>query len=89
MDVTREPQKDGKKRDKPLMPPPLEKVEGVWDFAGADGRELSFRKGDHLDVLNKDDKDWWFARKDGLTGFIPSSYVSTIFVEDSDDDSDD
>ncbi|XP_045123539.1 tyrosine-protein kinase SRK3-like [Portunus trituberculatus] len=40
--------------------------------------ELSFTQGDKLEVLNKDDEDWWLARHPGTTsiGYIPVPYVA-------------
>ena len=39
---------------------------------------LGFTEGDLLYILNKDDKDWWFAKAkhSGQEGYIPSNYVA-------------
>ena len=39
---------------------------------------MSFKKGDHLLIIDDNDKDWWFARvkHSGQEGSIPSSYVA-------------
>ena len=42
-----------------------------------DPTELSFRKGEMLEVVEKKG-NWWQARKgDGTMGIIPSNYVSS------------
>ena len=52
-------------------------VVGVHDFAGESGRELSFRKGEVLTVINKLHPDWWeVANGGGHVGVVPASYVS-------------
>ena len=44
-----------------------------------DPKELSFKKGDKMRVLNKDGGNWWVARhKDGRTGMIPVPYVQIV-----------
>ena len=38
---------------------------------------LSFKKGEHLKVLSKDDVYWWKARnKEGQVGLIPQNFVT-------------
>ena len=33
-----------------------------YDFSSGKDGDLNFKKGDQLYVINKDDKNWWFAR---------------------------
>ncbi|XP_074660782.1 adapter molecule Crk-like isoform X2 [Tubulanus polymorphus] len=41
-----------------------------------DPEDLPFQKGDILDVITKDEKEWWTARNsEGKTGSIPVPYV--------------
>lgn len=37
--------------------------------------ELTFSKGQLINVLNKDDADWWQGEINGVTGLFPSNYV--------------
>ena len=42
--------------------------------------DLSFKKGEHLEILNDTQGDWWFARSKAtkLEGYIPSNYVAKL-----------
>jgi len=48
----------------------------VWQ---EDPEDLSFKKGDKMTVLRKDEDEWWFARhEDGRTGSIPVPYLQIV-----------
>ncbi|XP_059396726.1 protein-tyrosine kinase 6-like [Carassius carassius] len=52
----------------------------LWDFEARDGRELSFKAGDMLEIVTSSG-DWWSAKKiDSLgrvaTGFVPFNYLA-------------
>lgn len=40
--------------------------------------ELSFVKGVVINVINKDDPDWWQGEVDGSVGLFPSNYIVPI-----------
>ena len=42
--------------------------------------DLSFIKGETLQIINSSSTDWWFARslKSGREGYIPSNYVGPL-----------
>ena len=53
----------------------------VCSFLQDDPEDLSFKKGDILEVLRKDEEEWWFARhEDGREGSIPVPYVQIVSV---------
>ncbi|KAF0520409.1 hypothetical protein F8M41_016340 [Gigaspora margarita] len=59
------------------------KAKALYDYYGSpeDPTELSFVKGEYLDIANKEFK-WWNARKaDGTTGIAPSNYVSYTILD--------
>lgn len=56
----------------------LRKVRAVEDFQAEDENELSFVKGDLLDILKEMDDGWSEARLKGKTGVIPSDYVEVV-----------
>ena len=46
-----------------------------------DSEDLSFKKGDIMEVLRKDEEDWWFAKhSDGRTGSIPVPYLQIVSI---------
>ena len=51
-----------------------------FDFEAAGEDELSFSKGDVLNIIDNSDElnGWWKAEKDGKTGLVPSQYFTPI-----------
>ena len=48
-------------------------------YSQVDPEDLSFKKGDKMTVLRKDEEEWWFARhEDGRTGSIPVPYINVV-----------
>lgn len=61
--------------------PVLQKVRTLYTFDPKNPEELSFKKDEILDIIEKpeDDPEWWVARKqDGSTGLVPSNYITDI-----------
>ncbi|XP_016064438.1 PREDICTED: intersectin-2 isoform X1 [Miniopterus natalensis] len=50
-------------------------VIAMYDYVASNEDELSFSKGQLINVLNKDDHDWWQGEINGVTGLFPSNYV--------------
>ncbi|XP_057643855.1 intersectin-2 isoform X3 [Chionomys nivalis] len=50
-------------------------VIAMYDYAANNEDELSFSKGQLINVMNKDDPDWWQGEISGVTGLFPSNYV--------------
>jgi len=50
---------------------------GQFDFATTDDNEISFKKGDVLEIMNCEG-DWWYAKakQSGQVGYVPSNYVT-------------
>jgi len=69
---------------RPLPPEPPPKpstaiVRARFDFKGLQQDDLSFKKGDLLEVIgDSESNDWWIARHlaTGREGYIPSNYVA-------------
>lgn len=47
----------------------------MYDYMANNEDELTFSKGQLINVLNKDDADWWQGEINGVTGLFPSNYV--------------
>ncbi|XP_054975715.1 intersectin-2 isoform X1 [Sorex araneus] len=54
---------------------PVCQVIAMYDYTANNEDELNFSKGQLLNVLNKDDPDWWQGEINGVTGLFPSNYV--------------
>jgi len=50
----------------------------LYDYDARTDEDLSFKKGEHLDILNDTQGDWWYAKSKTtrLEGYIPSNYVA-------------
>lgn len=59
----------------------------LYDYDARTAEDLSFQKGESIQVINNQDGDWWQARSlaTGQQGYIPSNYVapqSSIMAEE-------
>ncbi|KAL8603809.1 hypothetical protein ACOMHN_058544 [Nucella lapillus] len=62
-----------------IRPAPREKLLGRYDFGGRDPEDLPFSKGDVLELISKDEEEWWTARdQNGRVGQIPVKYTTRI-----------
>ena len=50
----------------------------LFDYDQRTSEDLSFRKGERLEIIDNQDGDWWQARSlDTMReGYIPSNYVA-------------
>ena len=51
---------------------------GLYDYDARISEDLSFKKGERLQIINTADGDWWYARSltTNQEGYIPSTYVA-------------
>ncbi|MBN3318608.1 ITSN2 protein, partial [Atractosteus spatula] len=56
-------------------PAPICQVIAMYDYKAANEDEMSFSKGQIINVLNKDNADWWKGEYNGITGLFPTNYV--------------
>jgi len=54
---------------------PTPKVTAQHNYDAQEGNELSFRKGDKIEVIRRDPSGWWEGKVNGREGLFPSSYV--------------
>lgn len=61
-------------------PPNAKIFVALYDYDARTDEDLSFRKGEHLEILNDTQGDWWLARskRTRLEGYIPSNYVAKL-----------
>ncbi|XP_060769787.1 intersectin-2a [Neoarius graeffei] len=64
------------------VPQPLCQVIAMYDYKAANGDEMTFQKGQLINVLNKDDSDWWKGEINGVTGLFPTNYVKMTTESD-------
>ncbi|GMH64517.1 hypothetical protein TrLO_g13461 [Triparma laevis f. longispina] len=73
------PKPAGTKRPPPPPPPPTpasNTATTLFDYLpGTQEGMLNLKKGDVVEVLNKDDSEWWLVEKGGLEGWVPAQYV--------------
>ena len=78
------PQPEGLTRP---LPDPLEGSQpsgkvfvALYDYDARTDEDLSFKKGEHLEIINDTQGDWWFARSKTTKqeGYIPSNYVAKL-----------
>lgn len=52
----------------------------LYDYDARTDEDLSFKKGEHLEIINDTQGDWWLARSKATKqeGYIPSNYVAKI-----------
>jgi len=53
----------------------VDHVIALYPYAAQHADELSFPKDAVINVLKKDDPDWWSGEYNGATGVFPSNYV--------------
>ncbi|GMT32407.1 hypothetical protein PFISCL1PPCAC_23704 [Pristionchus fissidentatus] len=61
--------------------PALEVVVALYTFDASTAEEMSFRKGDRLDIIEhpEHDPEWWLARSsNGDSGLVPRNYIEVI-----------
>lgn len=54
---------------------------GKWDCTGDNEKELSFKKGDIVYIINRDfdDKSWWVGELNGKFGLVPKNYLTAAY----------
>uniref|UniRef100_A0A1A7YCG2 Intersectin 2a n=1 Tax=Iconisemion striatum TaxID=60296 RepID=A0A1A7YCG2_9TELE len=63
-------------------PLPVCQVIAMYDYAAANQDELSFSKGQLINVLDKTNPDWWKGEANGVTGLLPTNYVKMTTESD-------
>lgn len=48
----------------------------LYDFEGEKSKDLTFKRGDLVRLIDKKPNGWWLAEADGRIGFVPSNYLA-------------
>ncbi|PWN36133.1 uncharacterized protein FA14DRAFT_52101 [Meira miltonrushii] len=60
-------------------PASLGQAEVLYDYNGTEAEDLSVKRYDIIDLVEKISEDWWKGRSsDGREGIVPSTYVKQI-----------
>lgn len=73
----------------PMTPKVMEIVITLYPFDAQSAEELSFRKGERLEIIEhpSHDPEWWKARNSmGGVGLVPTNYIEVVQVEKSSGD---
>uniref|UniRef100_A0A0N5AW97 NCK2 n=1 Tax=Syphacia muris TaxID=451379 RepID=A0A0N5AW97_9BILA len=73
----------------PMTPKVMEIVVTLYAFDAQSAEELSFRKGERLEIIEHPahDPEWWKARNSkGCVGLIPTNYIEVIQVESKEEE---
>ncbi|XP_064474232.1 intersectin-1-like isoform X3 [Ornithodoros turicata] len=55
-----------------------EQVRALFAFTAQHEDELTFQKGDTLNIVSKEDPAWWKGELGGQVGFFPANYVEPL-----------
>ena len=61
-------------------PASTEVYEVIYDYDARTYEDISFKKGDQLEIINDTQGNWWYARSRSTKkeGYIPSNYVAKL-----------
>ncbi|XP_020570160.1 intersectin-2 isoform X3 [Oryzias latipes] len=63
-------------------PLPVCQVIAMYDYTAANQDELSFSKGQLINILDKTNPDWWKGEVNGVTGLLPTNYIKMTTESD-------
>ncbi|EPQ54313.1 SH3-domain-containing protein [Gloeophyllum trabeum ATCC 11539] len=68
------------RRNVPPPPPRATRARALWDYNenGENPDDLSFRKGDIIEIISETNPDWWTGRLNGRQGLLPANYVEKL-----------
>ncbi|KAJ1568981.1 Unconventional myosin-Ie [Cladochytrium tenue] len=69
-----------KKKPPPPVPPPkkLPQCRALYDYEATEADELSFKAGDLITIVSKDDEGWWTGSIRGKKGLFPGNYTEPV-----------
>eukprot|EP00727_Mastigamoeba_balamuthi_P007541 m51a1_g3407 putative myotubularin isoform x1 (1148) ;mRNA; f:559739-564043 len=67
----------------PEMEQPLGRYVALYDYAARDDTELTFTRGDIVEVVYKEDSGWWWGVLKGRRGWLPSNFFEEAPPEEA------
>ncbi|KAF9507018.1 hypothetical protein BS47DRAFT_1373992 [Hydnum rufescens UP504] len=61
----------------PAAEPDVPLYKALFDFVGQEG-EMSLKKDELVEVVEKDDNGWWLVSKESQEGWAPSNYLELV-----------
>ncbi|XP_022805297.1 SLIT-ROBO Rho GTPase-activating protein 2-like [Stylophora pistillata] len=68
-------------------PEPRE-AEALYDYSARSSKELSFKKGDIIQVFKRFTPEWWDGTINGTEGFVPDRYIRMLTDDEVDNTKD-
>lgn len=59
----------------------------MYNYTARSSKELSFKKGDIIQVYKRSNSDWWDGCLDGVDGYVPCAYIRILDEDNIDADS--
>lgn len=56
----------------------VDQVIALYPYSAQNEDELTFHKDSVINVMSKDDADWWQGEVNGTVGMFPSNYVGAL-----------
>ena len=53
-------------------------AKALYSYKARSDKELTFKKGDIIQVFKRSNNDWWDGCLDGVDGFVPCAYVQLL-----------
>uniref|UniRef100_A0A914WJQ6 SH3 domain-containing protein n=1 Tax=Plectus sambesii TaxID=2011161 RepID=A0A914WJQ6_9BILA len=53
-------------------------AKAIFNYKRSNDDELSFSKGETLEITSQDDAQWWIAKKGDFSGYVPANYLKII-----------
>lgn len=58
--------------------PDIGQCEALYDYTANQSDELTIQPGDVINLIEKQDQDWWKGEINGQVGIFPATYVQEI-----------
>jgi len=54
-----------------------------WDYEAIENNELTFKTGDYIKIVSKENDDWWEGILNGFQGFFPANRVREVTPQET------